>query len=51
MNKNAINLKVSFKTFITETGNNKNRPTGNTIVKVDSVISRVGRMKAERSVR
>jgi hypothetical protein len=46
-----MNLKVSLNTFITETGNNKNRPIGNIIVKADSVISRVDRMKAERSVR
>jgi len=51
LDKNAVYLKVSFNTFITETANNKNRSTGNIIVKVDSVISGVDRMKAERSVR
>jgi len=32
LDKNAIYLKVSFNTFITETANNKNRSTGNIIV-------------------
>jgi len=51
LDKNAVYLKASFNTFITETANNKNRSMGNIIVKVDSVISGVDRMKAERSVR
>jgi hypothetical protein len=49
--KNTAYLKASFNAFITETANNKNRSIGNIIVTVDSVISGVDRMKAERSVR
>lgn len=51
MDKHTVYLKVSFNPFITGTANNKNRSIGNIIVKVDSVISGVDRMKAERSVR